>query len=120
MSKTIFCDIDGVIFHQPENFISVYQEDRLFGRFFIESRAKLMEWYCQGHTIILTTGRPQHEYEDLLNYLKFNGIYFHKLIMNCGSGKRVLINDIDPVSPNEDKAIAINLVRNQTLRDVKL
>lgn len=110
--KTIFCDIDGCILLHPTNFINSLTSEPKEAKFLPQVKEKLLDWHCQGHRIILTTGRPGRMRKDLEAILDGNKIFYHDLIMDCGSGVRVLINDIDPRSPDVDKAVAINLNRN--------
>ena len=120
--RTIFSDVDGVILKQPESFLDLYKKVILnpFGDVITESRDKLFKWYTQGYRIILTTGRPEHEHEALSKHLMTNGVYYHKLIMDCGSGIRYLINDIKPSHPDVQGAVGINLIRNKGLGEVEV
>ena len=38
--------------------------------------------------------------------------------MDCGRGIRVVINDKDPDNPDLDRAVGINLIRNEGLNSV--
>jgi len=120
--KTIFSDVDGVILKQPENFLDLYKKVIInpFGDIIPESRDKLFEWYTKGHRIVLTTGRPEHERDIMTKYLMNNGVYFHQLVMDCGSGIRYLINDINPHDPEVMKAVAVNVERNKSLSGVDI
>lgn len=120
--KTIFCDVDGVILKQPEKFLDLYKKVIInpFGDVIPESRDKLFEWYTKDYTVILTTGRPEQEREVMTNYLMNNGVYFHQLIMNCGSGIRYLVNDVNPHQPETMKAVAVNVERNKSLSGVDI
>ena len=120
--KTIFCDVDGVILKQPDSFLDLYKKVILnpYGDVIPESRDKLFKWYTEGHRIVLTTGRPEHEYEIMSKYLMNQGIYFHKLVMDCGSGVRYLVNDTNPFSPSVNKAVAINVQRNKGLGETEV
>lgn len=120
--KTIFCDVDGVILKQPDSFLDLYKKVVLnpYGDVIPESRDKLFYWYTEGYRIVLTTGRPEHEHEIMSKYLMNNGVYFHKLVMDCGSGVRYLINDINPFEPEVQKAQAINLTRNKGLGETSV
>ena len=37
---------------------------------------------------------------------------YHQLVMDCGRGTRVILNDKDPENPELDRAVGINLTRN--------
>jgi len=106
--KTYFLDIDGCIFKHHDNFLNgIHTVEPLEG-----VQEKLLEWHCQGDKIILTTGRPGTTRKFLENHLFLNGIIYDQLIMDCGPGVRILINDIDPKNPDIIKAKAINITRN--------
>ena len=112
--KTYFCDIDGCILKHHDDFLNgILDVEPLQG-----VKEKLLEWHCQGHRIILTTGRPGTMREFLEDQLFVNGILYDQLVMDCGSGVRILINDVDPKSPEIMKAQAINLTRNLGIGEV--
>lgn len=73
--------------------------------------------YDNGSVIMITTARPS-EYEDFtkkeLNTIK---VKYHQLIMNCGRGTRVILNDKDPDNPI-DRAIGLNLIRDCGLDNI--
>jgi hydroxymethylpyrimidine pyrophosphatase-like HAD family hydrolase len=109
--KTIFSDIDGCILFQGEHFLDVYNDKQYHNpKFLPGSKEKLLEWWTKGYRIVLTTGRPEYEHDRLAEMLSTNGVYFHKLVMDCGSGIRVLINDIPP--DGLIKAVAVNINRD--------
>ncbi len=112
---TIFCDIDGCILTQYDDFLYgiVHMVEPLQG-----VKEKLLEWHCKGYKVILTTGRPGTMRQYLEAQLFSNGIIYDQLVMDCGSGVRYLVNDIDPKHPTVSKALAINLLRNQGLGDI--
>lgn len=108
---TYFIDIDGCIFNQTEDFFKgAVTPVRLK-----EVREKLLELHSKGCRIILTTGRPEGNRQILESDLGFQQIFYDQLIMGCGSGVRILVNDIDPKHPKIKKAKAINVKRNQGL-----
>jgi len=78
---------------------------------------KFLDWHRQGFRIILTTGRPEFLREDTERQLKELGIFYNQLVMDCGPGPRVLIND----TPNDTpKAYAVNLERDSGLEGVDI
>lgn len=98
---TIFIDVDGVIVKHN------YDSD---SETFLESTIQyLMD--NSDKCIILTTSRTVEQVESVMFELKSRGIPIDGLIANLPTGKRTLINDFIP--GNADKAIAINLVRDQ-------
>ena len=123
--KTIFCDIDGCIISHYKNYLVQYNQgglaaapEHLYPGILPGSADTLLDWWGKGYKIILTTGRPEIEYHALATFLSLSGIYFHKLIMECGSGVRILINDI-PLDSTYKKAEAFNLLRNAGISTLK-
>jgi hypothetical protein len=43
------------------------------------------------------------------------GVKYHQLVMGIGRGTRYIINDKDPEVPEVDRAVGINLNRNEGL-----
>ena len=80
---------------------------------------KLLEWDKAGSTIILTTGRKESLRKVTEKQLWEAGIIYDQLIMGVGGGKRYIINDRKPQG-DEDYAIAINLKRNEGIKELKI
>lgn len=116
--KTIFCDIDGVLLRQPANFLDTAKANMAAS--LTDSAEQLLSWHSEGHLVVLTTGRPEHMRALTEKNLELHGIMYDRLIMGLGSGPRVVINDLDPMDPEQDKAMSINLVRNQGIQHVQL
>ena len=68
--------------------------------------------YDSGAVIIITTARTEQYRHFTVLELNQIGLKYHQLLMNCGRGPRVVINDKDPENPNQDRAIALNLIRD--------
>ena len=114
---TIFCDIDGtLVVHEKPDTISHPKHKMILLEGTIN---KLIEWDRLGYRIILTTGRKESMRKETERQLSECGIFYDKLIMGLGGGKRVLINDRKP-NGTVDYAYAINLKRNQGIKDVEL
>ena len=110
MSKTIFCDLDGCILYHPHDYIGAsFSPLRI--KVLEGAKDKLLSWHIQGFKVIITTGRPESQRDELERLLANEGVFFHKLVMDCGSGSRYLINDREP-GKLTNKAFAINLDRN--------
>tara|TARA_R110000824_G_scaffold44937_2_gene130369 strand:- start:1695 stop:2084 length:390 start_codon:yes stop_codon:yes gene_type:complete len=108
-NKTIFCDIDGVLFRFESDFaISMNHARPLPG-----SAERTMHWHKKGYRIILVTGRPEAFRERTQKQLQRLGFIYDQLVMGCGSGPRHLINDVESYS--EQKAYAHNVIRNKGL-----
>lgn len=114
---TIFCDIDGTLVkHNPPS-IAAHPETKL--ELLPETINKLNEWDSKGYNIILVTGRKESMREVTEKQLKEVGIFYDKLIMGIGGGKRIVINDKKP--NNEDlTAESYCLERNTGIKDINL
>ena len=76
---------------------------------------KVNNEYDNGAYVVITTARPP-EYELFTKQeLEKIGVKYHQLIMGIGRGTRYIINDRDPEAPEVDRAVGINLNRNQGL-----
>jgi hydroxymethylpyrimidine pyrophosphatase-like HAD family hydrolase len=118
MSKTIFCDIDGCILYQYDQFLDGLDESKVVPT--TNAARKLLDWHIQGHTIILITGRPESLRQQTVDALAQCDILYDMLIMGVGAGPRVLINDIDPQHPDVFKATSINLTRNKGIEQIDI
>ena len=104
-NNTLFVDLDGsLVIHNydPENVKDIIIES-IFD--FIKEQQE------EGAYLILTTARIPKHCTYILSLLKKRGIVFDQHIYNLPAGKRYLINDRKPTT--EEKAIAINLIRNK-------
>ena len=71
--------------------------------------------YDEGSHIVITTARPEDLRTHTTRELSFLGVKYHQLVMGIGRGTRYIINDKDPQAPEVDRAVGINLIRNQGL-----
>ncbi len=118
--KTIFCDIDGTLTEYPYSAeMGNYQFDKWNMKPLPGTIAKLWEWDKAGHMIILTTGRKEGMRRITEEQLEAAGIIYDRLIMGIGGGSRVLINDLKP-DRDGDTAIAVNLIRDTGVKNVKI
>jgi hypothetical protein len=76
--------------------------------------------FDSGSVIIITTARPDTYREFTENELGTLGIKYNQIVMNCGRGTRVVLNDIDPDKPELPRAIGINLERDGGLREIEI
>lgn len=113
---TIFCDIDGVLVKHHGNLTTqiLRKMEALDG-----AVNKLNEWEREGHCIILTTGRKESMRKLTEKQLNKLGIFYDKLIMGLPRGTRFVINDGKP-NIDTSTAVAIQLPRNQGIKDVNL
>lgn len=80
----------------------------------------LNEQFTNGAVIIVTTARPD-DYRLLTEHeLNVVGLKFNKIIMNCGRGSRIILNDLDPDNLEIPRAVGINLKRNEGLKDITI
>jgi hypothetical protein len=116
--SVVFCDIDGCI-------LKVHENGNCSKLITLESELlpgvidRFNEWDKSGYKIVLTTGRPNSAREVTESQLRSHGLFWHVLLMEMGSNKRFLINDIHP-DHKENTAYAINLTRNKGLESVDL
>lgn len=112
---TYFFDIDGTIFkyRQFETYESTPAE------LSPGALEKLQEIRRAGHTIVLTTARPESLRLFTVLELEKLVIPYNQLVMGLARGPRHLVNDMSP-SKSEDRAIAWNLVRDEGLKNIKV
>jgi hypothetical protein len=80
----------------------------------------LNEQFTNGAVIIVTTARPD-SYQLLTEHeLNLIGLKHNQIIMNCGRGSRIILNDLDPDNLEIPRAVGINLKRNQGLKDITI
>ena len=105
--STIFCDIDGTLlkYRKFETYKTCKAEP-------IENTINLINnTFDNGHSIVLTTARPEYLRTHTLIELNNNDVKFHQLIMGIERGNRILVNDNE--TPNINKAYVYNLERNK-------
>lgn len=112
---TIFLDIDGTIIKHQKDLLSMITNNAEVIEGTVE---KLLEWHAAGYKIILTTARPESARLKTQQQLSELGIIYHQLIMNLGSGPRVVINDTKP--NGTITAIAKPLIRDTGIKDIIL
>lgn len=108
ISKTYILDIDGTLLEHIPDFKDICSHPSL--RPLPGAREKTSKWHCEGHVIVLITARPEGLRKLTELQLHNAGIIYDMLIMGVGQGPRILVNDFVPGS--EQKAIAVNIVRN--------
>ena len=117
---TIFSDIDGTMWkHEYDIRHSMNGTQRLLPGVF----DKFLEWHRQGFKIILTTGRPESLREETERQLRELGIFYNQLVMDCGPGPRILINDMESKADDikfKAKAQAVNLIRDHGMENLEI
>jgi len=76
---------------------------------------KVNSEYDSGSHIVITTARPVELELFTKQELESAGVKYHQIILGLGRGTRYIINDRDPEAPNVDRAVGINLNRNEGL-----
>jgi hypothetical protein len=107
-NPTFFVDIDGtLVVYRKFNELSTAILTPI-----VEVVDYINEQYNSGAVIIITTARPS-TYELMTKQeLETIGVKYHQLVMDCGRGTRVILNDKDPEQPDIERAVGINLQRN--------
>jgi hypothetical protein len=76
--------------------------------------------FMNGAVIIVTTARPEN-YRLLTEHeLNIVGLKHNQIIMNCGRGSRIILNDLDPDNLEIPRAVGINLKRNEGLNNITI
>lgn len=115
--RTIFVDVDGVLFQNGGQYFAPLWEDCAPIQANVDALKRLK---ATGRVqIILTSARPRSEEFRLKDALKRAGVPYHSLITDLFHGPRVLVNDYAPTNPYPT-AEAINLVRNAPDLDAML
>jgi hypothetical protein len=106
---TCFVDIDGTLIkYRPFDVLQTAEPEP------IQSVINLVnKEYSKGAHIVITTARPPELEMFTKRELDRLGVKYHQIVFGIGRGTRYLINDRDPEQPNVDRAVAINLNRNQ-------
>jgi hypothetical protein len=107
-NPTFFVDIDGTIVK--------YRKFNELSTAVLEPIQDVIDYlnlqFDKGAVIIVTTARPSSYESYTIGELNKIGLKYHKLVMDCGRGTRVIFNDKDPENPNLDRAVGINFTRN--------
>ena len=118
MSKTIFCDLDGTLVKHCGDATLI--QDPNYELKILPGTIKILnDWNRNGYYIIITTGRKESAREATIKQLQRAGILYDQLIMGFGGGDRILINDRKS-GRTEDTAFAINVTRNEGVKDVEV
>ena len=106
-NPTLFVDIDGTI-------VKYRKFDELATAILTPIQDVIdyvNDHYNSGSVIIITTARPS-SYELMTKQeLEKLGVKYHQIVMDCGRGTRVVLNDMDPANPIQ-RAVGINFVRD--------
>jgi hydroxymethylpyrimidine pyrophosphatase-like HAD family hydrolase len=107
-NPTFFVDIDGTLVE--------YRKFSELATSVLKPITEVVDYINEQHksgaVIIITTARPEIYRNYTINELEKIGVMYHQLVMDCGRGTRVILNDKDPENPELDRAVGINLTRN--------
>ena len=116
--KTIFCDLDGTLTKHPTD-VGLIQDPNYELEVLPGVKEFLYTIDVNRYHLVITTGRKESARESTIKQLQRAGILYDQLIMGFGGGDRILIND-RKVGRTEDTAFAINVTRNEGVKDVKI
>ena len=111
---TLFCDIDGTLFHYRK-FATYKTTNPTLVNSTID---RINSAYDNGHTIVLTTARPDYLRIHTMKELNYANVQYHQLVMGICRGARILINDNE--RNNIDRTFAINIARNKGFNEKQL
>jgi mannose-6-phosphate isomerase len=114
--KTIFCDLDGTLFHHFGNVNDNITKKPIVLKNVLET---ISQWEKLNYKIIITTGRKEPTRKTTEKQLSDAGIFYDTLIMGITNGDRILIND-KKTNGVKNTAYAINLVRNKGIEHYDL
>ena len=112
-NPTLFVDIDGTLV-EYRKFSELYESILTPIQDVIDF---VNNHYDNGSVVMITTARPSTYELFTKQELEKIGVKYHQLIMDCGRGTRVILNDKDPENPI-DRAVGINLDRNGGLKNI--
>jgi len=115
-SSTFFVDIDGTLikYRKFQDIDTAKVEP-------IQDVINLInKSYDEGCHIVITTARPEDYRNFTIKELNDIGLKYHQIVMGLGRGTRILINDKDPDKPSLDRAVGINLIRNEGLSNINM
>jgi len=113
-NPTLFVDIDGTLvkyrkFNELATSVLTPIQDVI---------DYVNDHYDSGSIVIITTARPE-SYRDLtIQELSEVGVKYHQIVMDCGRGTRVVLNDMDPENPIQ-RAVGINFVRDEGFKSIR-
>ena len=115
-NPTYFVDIDGTII-KYRNFSELNETSLEPIQDVIDY---LNEQFTNGAVIIVTTARPD-SYRLLTEHeLNVIGLKYNQIVMNCGRGSRIILNDLDPDNLEIPRAVGINLKRDEGLKNITI
>lgn len=103
---TLFCDVDGTLI-KYRKFCHYKSTEAEPVSMMVDEMNKA---YDKGHTIVLTTARPEWLRYHTMKELDEIGLQYHQLVMGLARGNRILINDNE--KEGDDRTFAFNVKRD--------
>lgn len=114
--STFFVDIDGTLVK--------YRKFEELSTAKLEPIQEVVDFinksYDEGCHIVITTARTEPYRLFTKQELEKIGLKYHQIIMGLGRGTRILINDKDPDKPELDRAVGLNLTRNEGFKNLDM
>lgn len=114
--STFFVDIDGTLVK--------YRKFEELSTAKLEPIQEVVDFinksYDEGCHIVITTARTEPYRLFTKQELEKIGLKYHQIIMGLGRGTRIVINDKDPDKPELDRAVGLNLTRNEGFKNIDL
>lgn len=115
--KTYFVDFDGICIMNSGKYGTTNWDNNK--DLIVENLSELKRLQDIGAQIIITTSRPAKYAAAIEDMLLRHGIKPYSILTGLNHAPRVLINDFAPTNPYPS-AIAINIPRNQKLKDYNI
>ena len=74
--------------------------------------------YEEGSFVVVMSARPVKEKNKIKNELIKHMINYHELVLGVASGSRIVINDKKKSHPNIKTAIALEIKRNTSIKNL--
>lgn len=114
--STFFVDIDGTLVK--------YRKFEELSTAKLEPIQEVVDFinksYDEGCHIVITTARTEPYRLFTKQELEKIGLKYHQIIMGLGRGTRIVINDKDPDKPELDRAVGLNLTRNEGFKNIDM
>lgn len=110
--RTIFCDIDGVIYKNRGRYGALTWDDD--PEIIAENVEILKGLVSYGAQLVLTTSRPDEFKQKIAAEMMQIGLEYHEIILGLNHSSRIIINDFAPTNPYPS-CTAINVNRDGML-----
>lgn len=113
--NTLLLDLDGCVFREtptPSYFTMILSGD-VMPPILPGVQEFLADWVHRGNKLIFTTGRSECFREITKQQLAHYGISYDQLIMDAGTGIRIVVNNNES-STDQERAVAVNIKTNHS------